>query len=147
MRISDWSSDVCSSDLRARATWNWTPRTFPTGNNRKPTPARSPTSSRSKPMQRWKQRPEGSNWGDYGPDDQLGRLNLLTEAQVLKGAREIRAGKTFCLSLPLDLPGGNVLNPRRHPPQLSPTRLQDTPYLNFPLRNLNPDAVDVLSDD
>lgn len=98
-------------------------------------------------MQRWKQRPEGSNWGDFGPDDQLGRLNLLTEAQVLKGAREIRAGKTFCLSLPLDLPGGNVLNPRRHPPQLSPTRLQDTPYLNFPLRNLNPDAVDVLSDD
>ena len=98
-------------------------------------------------MQRWKQRPEGSNWGDYGPDDQLGRLNLLTEAQVLKGAREIRAGKTFCLSLPLDLPGGNVLNARRHPPQLSPTRLQNTPYLNFPLRNLNPDAVDVLSDD
>ena len=32
-------------------------------------------------MARWKQRPEGSNWGDYGPDDQLGRLNLLTEAQ------------------------------------------------------------------
>ncbi|MFU1948661.1 cyclase family protein, partial [Bordetella avium] len=91
-------------------------------------------------MQRWKQRPPGSNWGDYGPDDQLGRLNLITEEQVLKGAREIRAGKTFCLSLPLDLPGGNVLNPRRHPPQLSPTRLNDTPYVNFPLRALNPDA-------
>ena len=98
-------------------------------------------------MQRWKHRPEGSNWGDFGPDDQLGRLNLITEEQVLKGAREIRAGKTFCLSLPLDLPGGNVLNPRRHPPQLSPTRLADTPYLNFPLKNVNPDAVDVLSDD
>ncbi|ANY17809.1 cyclase family protein [Bordetella pseudohinzii] len=98
-------------------------------------------------MQRWKQRPAGSNWGDYGPDDQLGRLNLITEEQVLKAAREIRAGKTFCLSLPLDLPGGNVLNPRRHPPQLSPTRLNDTPYVNFPLRALNPDAVDVLSDD
>ncbi len=40
-----------------------------------------------------------------------------------------------------------MLNPRRHPPQLSPTRLADTPYLNFPLRNVNPDAVDVLSDD
>ncbi len=98
-------------------------------------------------MQRWKQRPPGSNWGDYGPDDQLGRLNLITEEQVLKAAREIRAGKTFCLSLPLDLPGGNVLNPRRHPPQLSPTRLNDTPYVNFPLRAINPDAVDVLSDD
>ncbi len=98
-------------------------------------------------MQRWTQRPPGSNWGDFGPDDQLGRLNLLTPEQVLKGAREIRAGKTFCLSLPLDLPGGNVLNPRRHPPQLSPTRLDETPYVNFPLRALNPDAVDVLSDD
>ena len=98
-------------------------------------------------MQRWKNRPPGSNWGDFGPDDQLGRLNLITDEVVLRGAREIRAGKTFCLSLPLDLPGGNVLNPRRHPPQLSPTRLQDTPYLNFPLRKLNPDAVDVLSDD
>ncbi|MFU1946684.1 cyclase family protein, partial [Bordetella avium] len=30
---------------------------------------------------------------------------------------------------------------------LSPTRLNDTPYVNFPLRALNPDAVDVLSDD
>ncbi|SPU51218.1 Putative cyclase [Bordetella trematum] len=49
--------------------------------------------------------------------------------------------------MPLDLPGGNVLNPRRHPPQLSPTRLDETPYVNFPLRALNPDAVDVLSDD
>ncbi|OZI68058.1 cyclase family protein [Bordetella genomosp. 1] len=98
-------------------------------------------------MQRWKVRPPGSNWGDFGPDDQLGRLNLITDEVVLRGAREIRAGKTFCLSLPLDLPGGNVLNPRRHPPQLSPTRLQDTPYVNFPLRKLNPDAVDVLSDD
>lgn len=98
-------------------------------------------------MQRWKHRPEGSNWGDFGPDDQLGRLNLITEEQVLKGAREIRAGKTFCLSLPLDLPGGNVLNPRRHPPQLSPTKLKDTPYLNFPLKNVDPDALDVLSDD
>jgi len=96
---------------------------------------------------RYKQRPDGSNWGDFGPDDQLGRVNLLTEAQVLKGAREILTGKTFCLSLPLDLPGGNVMNPRRHPPQLSPTRLEGTPYLNFPLQRVNPDALDVLSDD
>ncbi|MCH8138836.1 MAG: hypothetical protein IH926_07780 [Proteobacteria bacterium] len=25
-------------------------------------------------MGRWKHRPEGSNWGDFGPDDQIGRL-------------------------------------------------------------------------
>jgi len=27
---------------------------------------------------RWVNRPEGSNWGDFGEDDQLGRINLLT---------------------------------------------------------------------
>lgn len=27
---------------------------------------------------RWKHRPEGSTWGDFGPDDELGRLNLVT---------------------------------------------------------------------
>jgi hypothetical protein len=29
-------------------------------------------------MKRWKHRPEGSTWGDWGDDDQLGRLNLIT---------------------------------------------------------------------
>jgi hypothetical protein len=32
---------------------------------------------------RWKQRPEGSNWGEFGDDDQHGRLNLLTPARRL----------------------------------------------------------------
>ena len=31
---------------------------------------------------RWKRRPEGSNWGDFGPDDEIGRLNLITPAKV-----------------------------------------------------------------
>ena len=35
--------------------------------------------------QRWKRRPEGSNWGDFGADDQLGRINLLTP-----GANKVR---------------------------------------------------------
>ena len=59
---------------------------------------------------RWKNRPEGSNWGDFGPDDQLGRLNLLTPEKVLQGIAEVRAGKSFCLSMPLDYPGGSDLN-------------------------------------
>jgi hypothetical protein len=70
---------------------------------------------------RWKQRPEGSNWGDFGPDDQLGRLNLITREKVLQGVAEVQVGLTFSLSLPLDLPGGNVLNPARNPPQVTPT--------------------------
>lgn len=76
---------------------------------------------------RWKQRPEGSNWGDFGDDDQLGRLNLLTSQKVLEAAKEIKEGLVFSLSLPLDLPGGNVLNPARHPPRLSATHRDGKP--------------------
>jgi len=67
---------------------------------------------------RWTHRPEGSNWGDFGDDDQLGRLNLLTPEKVRPAAREVVEGIAFCCSLPLDYPGGNGLNPRRHPPKL-----------------------------
>jgi hypothetical protein len=70
---------------------------------------------------RWKQRPPGSTWGDWGDDDELGRINLLTPEKVLQGVREVEAGISFCLSLPLDFPGGTALNQRRLPPRLAPT--------------------------
>jgi len=66
---------------------------------------------------RWRQRPPGSNWGDFGPDDQLGRMNWVDRSKVLQGIAEVRAGLTFCLSLPLDYPGGSALNPKRLPPR------------------------------
>ena len=96
---------------------------------------------------RWNNRPEGSNWGEFGPDDQLGRINLLTHEQVLKGVREVKEGKVFCLSLPLDLPGGMVLNPRRKPPRLAATERDGVPYMNFPMENLDSSSIDILSDD
>ena len=96
---------------------------------------------------RWKQRPEGSNWGDFGPDDQLGRTNLIGPEQVRKGVAEVREGLSFCLSLPLDFPGGNALNVRRHPPRLRPTKRDDVEYLNYPIGHLFPGATDVVSDD
>ena len=43
-------------------------------------------------------------WGDWGDDDELGRINLLTPEKVLQGVREVEAGISFCLSLPLDFP-------------------------------------------
>jgi kynurenine formamidase len=98
-------------------------------------------------MARWKKRPEGSNWGEFGPDDQLGRLNLLTPERVRRAAAEIREGVTFCLSLPLDYPGGNTINPRRHPPQLGYTWRGDQANFNFPLARLDPAHVDVVCDD
>lgn len=96
---------------------------------------------------RWKQRPPGSNWGDFGPDDQNGRINLITPEKVRQGVAEVREGRTFCLSLPLDYPGGNVLNPRRHPPVLRPTLRGTTPNLNYRLYCDDPNCTDVLCDD
>ncbi len=74
---------------------------------------------------RWQQRPPGSTWGDWGDDDELGRINLITPDKVLEGVREVEAGITFCLSLPLDYPGGTALNQRRPPPRLAPTEDMD----------------------
>jgi kynurenine formamidase len=96
---------------------------------------------------RWKKRPEGSTWGDWGPDDQLGRLNLLTPEKVKQGVAEAREGLAFCLSLPLDYPGGNVLNPRRHPPVLRPTLRNGRPNMNYQLGLDNPTVTDVINDD
>ena len=96
---------------------------------------------------RWQRRPEGSTWGDWGADDERGRLNLLTPEVVLRGIREVREGRTFCLSLPLDYPGGAVVNPRRSPPELMPTQRRGKPLMNYPLRCEDPRATDVVCDD
>jgi kynurenine formamidase len=80
---------------------------------------------------RWTNRPAGSNWGEFGEDDRLGRLNLLTAERVLRAVAEVRAGKVFCLSLPLDYPGGRVLAPHRFPPRLEPTQRRGLPYRNY----------------
>jgi kynurenine formamidase len=96
---------------------------------------------------RWKHRPAGATWGDFGPDDQIGRLNLLTPEKVKQAVAEVREGLVFCLSLPLDYPGGNKLNPRRHPPRLDATYRDGKPFMNFPLRKIDAQATDVISDD
>jgi kynurenine formamidase len=103
---------------------------------------------------RWKRRPPGSTWGDWGDDDELGRINLLTPERVLAGVREVREGRTFCLSLPLDLPGGTALNQRRHPPSLAPTEdMAGTPgrFYNVRMSEMpdygDPRYVDVWADD
>jgi kynurenine formamidase len=96
---------------------------------------------------RWTRRPEGSTWGDFGVDDQLGRLNLLTPQKVLQGIAEVKEGRSFCLSLPLDFPGESGLNPRRHPPRLKPTELKGVPFMNRPLSHLDERNTDILCDD
>jgi len=97
--------------------------------------------------QRWKNKPPGSNWGEFGPDDQRGRMNLVTREKVLQGIAEVKEGITFCCSLPLDYPGGQVLNPRRGPPRLAATSRDGKQFFCRPLVEFNENMTDVICDD
>lgn len=92
------------------------------------------------PTQRWLHRPPGSNWGDFGPDDQLGRLNLITPDKVRAAASEVREGRCFCLALPLDRPGGNYHDLQRRPPRLQPMVRNGRVKYNMRPTNDHPDV-------
>ncbi|AWV05191.1 cyclase family protein [Burkholderia sp. JP2-270] len=96
---------------------------------------------------RWTHRPPGSNWGDFGPDDQKGRLNWLTADAVLRGVAEVREGRVFSLSLPLDVPRGGGLNARRRPPAIMPALLGGKPYFGYRADEQVANATDVVCDD
>jgi len=96
---------------------------------------------------RWKNRPEGSNWGEFGPDDQRGRMNLITPERRLRAFAEVREGKVFCLSLPLDYPGGSVLNAQRKPPAFHPVMREDYVYFNVESAKVDPRFTDVSCDE
>lgn len=100
-------------------------------------------------MQRWKNRPEGSNWGDFGPDDQRGKMNLLTPEIRRAAAQEIVTGEAFCLSLPLDYPGGSELIKTRKPPKLFSVSREGRRNYHYEYRLLTGEAshTDVTCDD
>lgn len=45
------------------------------------------------------------NWGRWGPDDEIGTLNHVTEADVAAATQLVRRGKVFALGIPLDSKG------------------------------------------
>ncbi|WP_374523218.1 cyclase family protein [Hydrogenophaga sp.] len=100
---------------------------------------------------RWQQSPPGSHWGEFGADDQLGRMNLVNAAKVLQGVAEVQTGQTFCLSLPLDVPGGQALNPRRMPPRrysvLRDGKSAGQQGFCWSYQGEDPDLTDVINDD
>ena len=52
-----------------------------------------------------------SNWGKWGPDDELGCLNYLDAAEVLRGVQHIKSGEVFTLQVRMgrkDGPGDPV---------------------------------------
>lgn len=51
------------------------------------------------------------NWGRWGDDDELGSLNYLTSAEVLRGVRAVRQGKVFTLQAPICHPKGDPAFP------------------------------------
>ena len=95
--------------------------------------------------QRWLHRPEGSNWGDYGADDRLGRLNLIDDARRRAALREAVTGGVFCLSLPLDV--GPGLNATRLPPRLQSVELGGRPKFNLCASHIHSGLTDVICDD
>lgn len=46
-----------------------------------------------------------NNWGRWGPDDEIGTLNLITDEVVRRAAAEIRIGRRVPLALPLQQDG------------------------------------------
>src|SRR5947209_12505590 len=94
-----------------------------------------------------KRRPPGSNWGDYGAGDRVGRLNELTPERVVRAAAEIRTGRRFCLSLPLDYPGGNVVFPFRFPPERKVVDRMGFLANDFPRSRTREGATGVVNDD
>jgi kynurenine formamidase len=46
-----------------------------------------------------------SNWGRWGPEDQLGTLNHIQPADVAAASRLVTSGRVFSLSIPLDEKG------------------------------------------
>jgi kynurenine formamidase len=48
--------------------------------------------------------PEGSGWGVFGDDDEVGTINLMTPARVVWAAQSIKSGRVFALNLPINIP-------------------------------------------
>lgn len=48
---------------------------------------------------------ELSNWGRWGPDDQIGTLNLVEPHHIAEAAKLAKTGRVFALGIPLDSNG------------------------------------------
>src|ERR1700722_19809153 len=62
------------------------------------------------------------NWVRWGPDDQVGGLNFLTSAEILRGARAIRQGKVITCGEVIGSPTGDPIFPGRTQPQRANTQ-------------------------
>lgn len=110
-------------------------------------PVENNVAERMPNMRRFRFRPDGSNWGDFGENDRLGRLNLISPEVRRKAVEEVKEGIAFCLSLPLDIPGRSILNPNRKSPQLRPVIRQHGEACHYRVEQEHAGVVDVSCDD
>ncbi len=97
---------------------------------------------------RWARRPEGSNWGDFGVDDQVGMMNTLTPAMRRGGIAEAKEGIAFTLSMSLDRPGLPVAGTRKPPQRFSICRPNsDDPNFLYEYSHIRPAFNDIVNDD
>jgi kynurenine formamidase len=77
-----------------------------------------------------------SSWGVFGEDDQVGTLNFITEECVKAASSEIRTGKVFNLSLPLNLPDPAIFRQNyKHVIYRTSRNSQDDYIDNFYMQN------------
>jgi kynurenine formamidase len=57
------------------------------------------------------------NWDRWGANDEVGSLNFLTSAEVLRGVAAVRQGKTFTLQVQMGNPKGDPVWPGRNQAQ------------------------------
>jgi kynurenine formamidase len=60
---------------------------------------------------RYHELPDGSAWGVFGAEDQLGCLNLLTAERTAAAATLVRTGQVFSMNAPLDWPSPSFPGP------------------------------------
>src|SRR5947209_4026061 len=77
--------------------------------------------------------PAGAAWGLWGPEDELGLLNLLTPERVANAARLVQSGKAFAMNWDLELPDPPLFNRQRleHTITGAGRLIHDDVYHNF----------------
>ena len=70
-------------------------------------------------------KPDGTNWGRWGADDERGTLNLLTPERVLAATQVCKTGKVYSLALPIQKHGVPILDHRGAPQRLTLTSASD----------------------
>ncbi|MDQ0217691.1 cyclase family protein [Peribacillus cavernae] len=57
------------------------------------------------------------NWGRWGESDEVGAVNFLGSAEVLRGISTIKEGNIYTLGQPINDPRGDLIGLTRRPPQ------------------------------